>query len=69
MSLAEKAEAPGAAVTIELLEAIGNAFNAHDVDRIMSFFAEESVFDNAKGADVHGHRHTGKAEIRAVFGA
>ena len=69
MSLAEKTEASGTAVSIELLEAIGDAFNAHDVDRIMGFFAEDSVFDNAKGLEVHGQRFAGKAEIRAAFEA
>ena len=64
MSLAEKVENPA---TVELLEVIGDAFNARDVDRIMSFFAEDAVFDNARGAEVHGQRFKGHAAIRATF--
>ncbi len=67
MSLAENTATPEGAVTVALLERIGDAFNSHDVDRIMGFFAEESVFDNAKGPDVHGQRIAGKAAIRAAF--
>lgn len=55
------------AVTVELLEAIGAAFNAHDVDAIIGFFAEDGVFDHARGPDVHGARYVGKAVLRRFF--
>lgn len=55
------------AVTVQLLEDIGAAFNRHDVDAIVAFFAEDGEFDNARGPDIHGRRHTGKTELRAFF--
>ena len=55
--------------TIELLEAIGDAFNRHDVDGVMSFFADDGVFDKAAGPDIWGKRYVGKADIRAEFAA
>lgn len=53
--------------TVEILEAIGAAFNRHDLDGIMAFFAEDGVFDMPGGPDIWGTRHTGKAAIRASF--
>ena len=55
------------AVTVQLLEDIGAAFNRHDVDAIIGFFAEDGDFDNAKGPDIYGRRHAGKTELRAFF--
>ena len=55
------------AVTVQLLEDIGAAFNRHDVDAIVAFFAEDGDFDNARGPDIHGRRHAGKTELRAFF--
>jgi len=55
-------------VTVQLLEDIGAAFNRHDIDAIIGFFAEDGEFDNARGPEIFGRRHTGKAELRAFFG-
>lgn len=33
------------AVSVETLKAIANAFNAHDLDAIMEFFADECSLD------------------------
>lgn len=54
-------------VTDSLVNAIGDAFNDNDIDAVMQYFAEDSVFDHAAGPDVHGKRFTGKEAIRAVF--
>lgn len=54
-------------VTVALLEAIGDAFNRHDVDAIINFFAEDGMFDNAMGPDIHGQRYVGKETLRAFF--
>ncbi|HVZ99976.1 MAG TPA: nuclear transport factor 2 family protein [Caulobacterales bacterium] len=43
------------------------AFNAHDLDRIMSFFAEECVLEMPRGGDPWGSRFVGKAEVRAAL--
>ena len=54
-------------VTVELLEAIGNAFNRHDVEAIVGYFAEEGVFENAKGPNIYGARYVGRATLREFF--
>ena len=51
-------------VSIEMLEAITAAFNAHDLDTIMSFFAEDCSLDMPKGPAPWGQRYAGKAAVR-----
>lgn len=63
----QRVDASSAFATVELLEAIGEAFNRHDVDAIVDFFAEDGEFLNATGPEISGSRHAGKAELRAFF--
>ena len=42
-----------------------DAFNRHDVEAVVGFFAEDGVFDKPVGPDVWGRRYVGKKEIRA----
>ena len=46
------------------LTAVLGAFNAHDLDRIMSFFAEDCVLEMPRGGDAWGARYVGKAAVR-----
>jgi ketosteroid isomerase-like protein len=39
------------AVSVETLKAIANAFNAHDLDAIMEFFADDCSLDMPRGPD------------------
>ncbi len=55
--------------TIELLEAIGDAFNRHDVEAVIGFFADDGVFDKPAGPDIWGRRYSGKQEIAQEFAA
>ena len=55
-------------VTPELIDAISDAFNSNEIDRVMFFFANEAVFDHAAGPDIHGTSSVGAEAIRAVFG-
>jgi ketosteroid isomerase-like protein len=48
----------------EKLKAILDAFNAHDLDLIMSFFAEDCVLEMPRGPHPHGQRLVGKADVR-----
>ena len=41
------------------------AFNAHDLDAIMGYFADDCVFFLPRGAPPRGNRYVGKAEVRA----
>lgn len=40
------------------------AFNAHDLDRIMSFFAESCVLEMPRGPHPWGARYEGKQAVR-----
>lgn len=51
--------------TIEALEGFLDAFNRHDLDSIMSHFADECVFYMPRGAGPRGDRFVGKEEVRA----
>ena len=52
-------------VTVDLLKAFLDAFNRHDLDAIMDFFAEDCVFYMPRGAGPRGDGYTGKNEVRA----
>ena len=51
-------------ITTETLKGILDAFNAHDLDRIMSFFAEDCVLEMPRGRDPWGTRLVGAAAVR-----
>jgi steroid delta-isomerase-like uncharacterized protein len=51
------------------LQALLDAFNAHDLDAIMSFFTEDCVFDTPRGPAPGGHRLVGKQQVRQGFRA
>lgn len=44
-----------------------DAFNAHDLDRIMALFADDCVLEMPRGSDPWGSRFTGKAEVRLAL--
>ena len=44
-----------------------DAFNRHDVDAIMTYFAEDCVFDAVAGAEVYGTRFIGTEAIARAF--
>lgn len=51
--------------TEQVLKDFLAAFNRHDLEAIMSYFAEDCVFYMPRGASPRGDRYTGKAEVRA----
>ena len=55
------------AVTLDLMKQISAAFNARDVDRIVSFFDEDGTFYMARGPEPEGRRVHGKEAIRKVL--
>jgi ketosteroid isomerase-like protein len=54
-------------VNLELMKAISAAFNSRDVDRIVSFFAEDGVFCLARGPETVGRTLAGKAVIKKAL--
>ena len=51
-------------VATSVLRAFLDAFNAHDVDAIMSCFTEDCVLDMQRGPDPGGRRLVGKQLVR-----
>jgi len=48
----------------ETPKAILDAFNAHDLDAIMEFFADDCSLDMPRGPEPWGQRFVGKAAVR-----
>jgi ketosteroid isomerase-like protein len=57
------------AVTVATLKAVLEAFNRHDLDAIMAFFAEDATLEAPRGADPWGSRFVGKAAVREGLAA
>ena len=51
------------------LRTILEGFNAHDLDAIMSHFAEGCIFESPRGPDRWGRRFEGIDEVRRGFAA
>lgn len=51
--------------TVEVLEEFLAAFNRHDLDAVMEYFADDCVLYMPRGAGPRGDRYSGKAEVRA----
>ncbi len=52
-------------VNIETLKGFLEAFNKHNLDSIMDYFAEDCVFYMPRGSTPRGDKYVGKAEVRA----
>jgi len=53
--------------SVKTLKAILDAFNAHDLDRIMSFFSDDCVLEMPRGPDPWGGRFSGAAAVREAL--
>jgi ketosteroid isomerase-like protein len=49
---------------ISLLDGIVDAFNAHDIDKVMSYFDEDCSLDMPRGPEPHGIRYSGSENVR-----
>lgn len=52
---------------IQDLKDYSDAWNAHDIDRIMAYMTEDCVFETGGGAERYGTRYSGFAEVRERF--
>lgn len=52
-------------ISVELLKEFLAAFNRHDLDAIMGYFADDSVFYMPRGAAPRGNQFTGKDAVRS----
>ena len=51
--------------TVETLQRVVDAFNAHDRDAVMSFFTDDPVLELPRGPHPWGQRFEGPEEVRA----
>ncbi len=51
----------------DILKAVLSAFNDHDLDTIMDFFADDCSFDMPRGPDPWGARFQGKVAVRQAL--
>jgi len=51
-------------VTVETMKQVLDAFNRHDLDAIMEYFADDCTFDFPRGPESWGQRFVGKAQVR-----
>jgi len=49
------------------LEAFFDGWNRHDVDCIMTFMADDCVFDTTAGKEACGTRYAGRENVRDAF--
>lgn len=49
------------------LDALCEAFNAHDLNRIMGFFADDCVLEMPRGPQPWGSRYEGKPAVRGAL--
>lgn len=51
-------------VTVETLKQFVAAFNAHDLDAVMNFFADDCELLMPRGPEPWGQRYVGRTEVR-----
>ena len=55
-------------VTVKDLDAFFvEGWNKHDVDRLMTFMADDCVFESTAGPEACGARHAGRERVREAF--
>lgn len=58
---------PDVPQSLVTLQVILDAFNAHDLDAIMAYFAEDCTFDMPRGPEPWGARYEGKVAVREAL--
>ena len=53
--------------TIVILDGFVNAFNAHDMDRILSYMTDDCVFEASAGPHVDGEKFVGREAVKKAF--
>jgi hypothetical protein len=51
-------------ITEDTLRAILDAFNRHDTEDLMTFFAEDCSMDLPRGPEPWGRRYVGKGQVK-----
>ena len=51
-------------MNIGQLQAYSDAWNAHDIDTVMAYMADDCVFEAGRGTKRYGTRHVGFETVR-----
>ena len=54
---------------VKMLVQIAAAFDRHDLEGILRYFADDAVFESPRGPDRWGQRFVGKQALRDAFAA
>jgi len=54
-------------VTEEFLQSFAEAFNAHDINTIMSHMNDDCVFEASAGPDFDGEKFVGQEQVKKAF--
>jgi ketosteroid isomerase-like protein len=54
-------------VTEDFLQSFVNAFNAHDLNGIMSHMTDDCVFEASAGPEANGQKYKGQEQVRMAF--
>jgi len=57
------------AASLSALKGLVDAFNAHDLDRIMALMSEDVVLEMPRGPEPWGRRYIGTAAVREGLGS
>ena len=52
---------------VDMLKAIAEAFDRHDLDGIMEYFTDDAVFEAPRGSEAWGTRFVGREAVREGF--
>jgi len=66
-SISGMAQSSNAEITEAFLQSFADAFNAHDLNGIMSAMTEDCIFQASAGGEVDGEKFTGQEEVRKAF--
>lgn len=58
---------PNKTITVDFLQSFVDAFNAHDLNGIMSHMTNDCVFEASAGPDVNGEKFTGQEQVKKAF--
>jgi len=54
-------------ITVKDLESFADGWNRHDVDFLMTFMADDCVFETSAGPEAAGKRYVGREQVREGF--
>ena len=65
--ITDKKETGQTKITTSLLQDFADAFNAHDVNAILSFMTNDCIFLASAGSDANGEKFEGKEAVKKAF--